>query len=48
MIQEPDEANFFDYEYEYGTQDGFQVAFGLVSYDNSSNAKKFDDTLGTL
>ena len=47
-IQEPSTKNYFDFDYEYDSSDGWRVAFALVAYDSSSDPTPLDDTYGKL
>ena len=47
-IQEPIQENYFAIDYEYGTQDGWHIAFGVTAYDSSSDQTPFDDTIGSV
>ena len=40
--------NFYEYDYEYDSSDGMQIAFGLTAYDSSSDQTPFDKSFGTL
>ena len=47
-IQEPSKSNYFPSDYIYNSSDGFRVAFALVAYDSSSDARPFDETFGSF
>ena len=47
-IQEPVQKNFYDIDYEYGSSQGFQIGFGVVSFDSGLDAKPFSDKFGKL
>jgi len=47
-IQEPISEGYFGPDFEYGTEEGWHVAFGLTAYDSSSDPTPFDKSFGEL